>query len=36
MSEGNRAKTTSAPAAAVLAVDTDFHDKIPELLPFPT
>jgi 3-hydroxypropanoate dehydrogenase len=34
MSEGNRAKTVSAPAVAVLAVDTDFHDKIPELLPF--
>lgn len=34
MSEGNRAKTASAPAVAVLAVDTDFHDKIPELLPF--
>jgi 3-hydroxypropanoate dehydrogenase len=34
MSDGNRAKTISAPAVAVLAVDTDFHDKIPELLPF--
>jgi 3-hydroxypropanoate dehydrogenase len=34
MSEGNRAKTVSAPAVAVLAVDLDFHDKIPELLPF--
>jgi 3-hydroxypropanoate dehydrogenase len=34
MSEGNRAKTMAAPAVAVLAVDTDFHDKIPELLPF--
>src|ERR1700722_14834184 len=34
MSEGNRAKTISAPAVAVLAIDTDFHDKIPELLPF--
>jgi 3-hydroxypropanoate dehydrogenase len=34
MSEGNRDKTVSAPAVAVLAVDTDFHDKIPELLPF--
>jgi 3-hydroxypropanoate dehydrogenase len=34
MSEGNREKTVSAPAVAVLAVDTDFHDKIPELLPF--
>ena len=34
MSEGNRAKTASAPVVAVLAVDTDFHDKIPELLPY--
>ena len=34
MSDGNRAKTMSAPAVAVLAVDTDFHDKIPELLPY--
>lgn len=34
MAEGNRAKTMSAPAVAVLAVDTDFHEKIPELLPF--
>ena len=34
MSDGNRAKTVSAPAVAVLAIDTDFHDKIPELLPF--
>ena len=33
MSEGNRDKTVSAPAVAVLAVDTDFHDKIPELFP---
>jgi 3-hydroxypropanoate dehydrogenase len=34
MSDGNRAKTITAPAVAVLAADTDFHDKIPELLPF--
>jgi 3-hydroxypropanoate dehydrogenase len=34
MSDGNREKTVSAPAVAVLAIDTDFHDKIPELLPF--
>jgi 3-hydroxypropanoate dehydrogenase len=33
MSEGNREKTVSAPAVAVLAVDVDFHDKIPELFP---
>jgi len=34
MSEGNRAKTLSAPAVAVLAVDTDFHENIPDPLPF--
>ncbi len=34
IAEGNRAKTVSAPAVAVLAVDTEFHEKIPELLPF--
>jgi 3-hydroxypropanoate dehydrogenase len=34
MNEGNRAKTVTAPAVAVLAIDTDFHEKIPELLPF--
>jgi 3-hydroxypropanoate dehydrogenase len=33
MSEGNREKTVSAPAVAVLAVDVDFHEKIPELFP---
>jgi 3-hydroxypropanoate dehydrogenase len=34
MSEGNQAKTASAPAVAVLAMDTRFHDHIPTLLPF--
>jgi 3-hydroxypropanoate dehydrogenase len=34
MSEGNVAKTASAPAVAVLAADTQFHDHIPALLPF--
>jgi 3-hydroxypropanoate dehydrogenase len=34
MSEGNKAKTLSAPAVAVLAVDTQFHEHIPTLLPF--
>ncbi|SNQ48049.1 putative enzyme [Frankia canadensis] len=34
MNEGNRAKTASAPAVAVLAVDTRFHEHIPALLPF--
>jgi len=34
MSEGNRAKTASAPAVAVLAVDSQFHEHVPQLLPF--
>jgi 3-hydroxypropanoate dehydrogenase len=34
MSEGNRAKTATAPAVAVLAVDTAFHEHIPTVLPF--
>ncbi len=34
MSEGNQAKTLSAPAVAVLAVDTAFHEHIPTVLPF--
>jgi 3-hydroxypropanoate dehydrogenase len=34
MSEGNRAKTATAPVVAVLATDHDFHERIPELLPF--
>jgi 3-hydroxypropanoate dehydrogenase len=34
MAEGNRAKTATAPAVAVLAVDTEFHERIPELFPF--
>src|ERR1700722_11085847 len=34
MNEGNKAKTASAPAVAVLAVDTRFHEHIPALLPF--
>ena len=33
MSEGNRAKTATAPAVAVLAVDTSFHEHIPEIFP---
>jgi 3-hydroxypropanoate dehydrogenase len=32
--ERNRAKTGSAPAVAVLAVDTRFHEHIPEVVPF--
>jgi 3-hydroxypropanoate dehydrogenase len=34
MNEGNRAKTASAPAVAVLAVDTRFHEHIPVVLPY--
>ena len=34
MSDGNRAKTASAPVVAILANDHAFHERIPELLPF--
>ncbi|MDQ2837625.1 MAG: malonic semialdehyde reductase [Actinomycetota bacterium] len=34
MGDGNKAKTSSAPAVAVLARDTRFHEHIPTLLPF--
>jgi 3-hydroxypropanoate dehydrogenase len=34
MSDGNQAKTLSAPAVAVLAVDMAFHEHIPTVLPF--
>lgn len=34
LSEGNRAKTASAPAVAVLALDPRFHEHIPTLMPF--
>jgi 3-hydroxypropanoate dehydrogenase len=33
MSDGNKDKTLSAPAVAVLAVDTQFHEYIPTVLP---
>jgi len=33
MSDGNKAKTASAPAVAVLAADLDFHEYIPQLFP---
>jgi 3-hydroxypropanoate dehydrogenase len=33
MSEGNREKTSTAPAVAVLAADLDFHEFIPQLFP---
>jgi 3-hydroxypropanoate dehydrogenase len=34
MNEGNRAKTAAAPAVAVLTVDTEFYEHIPDVLPF--
>jgi 3-hydroxypropanoate dehydrogenase len=34
MSDGNKEKTLSAPAVAVLAVDTQFHEHIPTVLPY--
>ena len=33
MSDGNRAKTGTAPAVAILAADTDFHEQIPRVFP---
>ena len=33
LSEGNRAKTASAPVTAVLAADSRFHEHMPTLLP---
>jgi 3-hydroxypropanoate dehydrogenase len=33
LSEGNRAKTLSAPAVAVLAYDSDFHEHFPTTFP---
>ncbi|NES13686.1 MULTISPECIES: malonic semialdehyde reductase [Micromonospora] len=33
LSEGNRAKTASAPVVAVLAADTEFHEFIPRVFP---
>jgi 3-hydroxypropanoate dehydrogenase len=33
MSEGNRAKTSTAPATAILAADLDFHEHIPTVFP---
>jgi len=33
MAEGNKAKTLAAPAVAVLAVDTRFHEHIPTVFP---
>jgi len=33
MAEGNRPKTSTAPLTAILSVDLDFHEKLPELFP---
>jgi 3-hydroxypropanoate dehydrogenase len=33
LSEGNRAKTASAPVTVVLAADTDFHENLPKTFP---
>ncbi|MEU2423716.1 malonic semialdehyde reductase [Streptomyces sp. NPDC007851] len=33
LDEGNRAKTLSAPAVAILAYDVDFHDLMPTVFP---
>jgi 3-hydroxypropanoate dehydrogenase len=33
MADGNKAKTESAPAVAVLATDTEFHEHIPTVFP---
>ncbi|SER94840.1 malonic semialdehyde reductase [Actinokineospora terrae] len=33
LSEGNRAKTLSAPLTAILAADTDFHENLPTVFP---
>jgi 3-hydroxypropanoate dehydrogenase len=33
MSEGNQAKTRTAPMVAVLAADTDFHEFMPQVFP---
>ncbi|CAB4911445.1 unannotated protein [freshwater metagenome] len=34
MSEGNRAKTASAPLVAILAADINFHEHLPQLAPY--
>src|SRR6201996_9108646 len=33
MNDGNKAKTLGAPAVAVLAIDTEFHEHIPTIFP---
>ena len=34
MADGNKEKTAAAPAVAVLAQDTEFHEYVPTVLPF--
>ena len=34
MADGNKEKTAAAPAVAVLALDSRFHDHIPTVMPF--
>ncbi|MES2093858.1 MAG: malonic semialdehyde reductase [Actinomycetota bacterium] len=34
MNEGNKAKTLAAPAVAVLALDSRFHEHMPTVMPF--
>ncbi|MEU8772631.1 malonic semialdehyde reductase [Streptomyces sp. NPDC048606] len=33
MAEGNQAKTAAAPLVAILSVDNEFHEELPQLLP---
>jgi len=33
LSQGNRAKTASAPVTVILAADTDFHENLPKTFP---
>jgi len=33
MSDGNKAKTSTAPAVVVLAADVDFHEELPKVFP---
>ena len=33
MSEGNQAKTASAPLVAILSADNEFHEELPQLFP---
>lgn len=33
LAEGNRSKTEQAPVTAVLAAETDFHERMPEVFP---